>query len=180
MRRAIYPGSFDPVTLGHLNIIKRAAAIFDELVVCVMVNARKQGTGLFAPEERVEPTRKVTAGLPNVTAEWSDELLAAYAKRKKSRVLVKGLRAVSDYEAEIQMAMINSKLYPRLDTVFLYTSPKYAYLSSTVVKEMAHYGADLSDFVPREIIGDVMGKVRERTGGSILAVGGDTKESEEN
>lgn len=180
MRRAIYPGSFDPVTLGHLNIIKRAAAIFDELVVCVMVNARKQGTGLFAPEERVELIRKVTAGLPNVTAEWSDELLAAYAKRKKSRVLVKGLRAVSDYEAEIQMAMINSKLYPRLDTVFLYTSPKYAYLSSTVVKEMAHYGADLSDFVPREIIGDVMGKVRERTGGSILAVGGDTKESEEN
>lgn len=180
MRRAIYPGSFDPVTLGHLNIIKRAAAIFDELVVCVMVNARKQGTGLFTPEERVELIRKVTAGLPNVSAEWSDELLAAYAKRKKSRVLVKGLRAVSDYESEIQMAMINSKLYPRLDTVFLYTSPKYAYLSSTVVKEMAHYGADLSDFVPREIIGDVMGKVQERTGGSILAVGTDTKESEEN
>ena len=159
MRRAIYPGSFDPVTLGHLNIIKRAAAIFDELVVCVMVNAQKQGTGLFSPEERVELIRKVTAGLP------------------------KGLRAVSDYEAEIQMAMINSKLYPRLDTVFLYTSPKYAYLSSTVVKEMAHYGADLSDFVPREIIGDVKEKVHERTGGPILAVCGDigdTKESEEN
>lgn len=180
MRRAIYPGSFDPVTLGHLNIIKRAAAMFDELVVCVMVNARKQGTGLFTPEERVELIRKVTEGLPNVCVEWSDELLAAYARRKKSRVLVKGLRAVSDYESEIQMAMINSKLYPRLDTVFLYTSPKYAYLSSTVVKEMAHYGADLSDFVPREIIGDVMSKVRERTGGMILSVCGDTKESEEN
>jgi len=180
MRRAIYPGSFDPVTLGHLNIIKRAAAIFDELVVCVMVNSRKQGTGLFTPEERVELIRKVTEGLPNVVVEWSDELLAAYAKRKKSRVLVKGLRAVSDYESEIQMAMINSKLYPRLDTIFLYTSPKYAYLSSTVVKEMAHYGADLSDFVPREIIGDVMGKVRERTGGPVLTVCGDTKESEEN
>ena len=159
MRRAIYPGSFDPVTLGHLNIIKRAAAIFDELVVCVMVNARKQGTGLFAPEERVELIRKVTAGLPNVTAEWSDELLAAYAKRKKSRVLVKGLRAVSDYEAEIQMAMINAKLSPKLDTVFLYTRPKYAYLSSTVVKEMARYGADLSDFVPRQIIERVRDKV---------------------
>lgn len=180
MRRAIYPGSFDPVTLGHLNIIKRAAAIFDELVVCVMVNARKQGTSLFTPEERVELIRKVTGSLPNVVVEWSDELLAAYAKRKKSRVLVKGLRAVSDYESEIQMAMINSKLYPRLDTIFLYTSPKYAYLSSTVVKEMAHYGADLSDFVPREIIGDVMGKVQERTGGPVLAVCGDTKESEEN
>lgn len=180
MRRAIYPGSFDPVTLGHLNIIKRAAAIFDELVVCVMVNSRKQGTGLFTPEERAELIRKVTDGLPNVEVEWSDELLAAYAKRKKSRVIVKGLRAVSDYEAEIQMAMINSKLYPRLDTVFLYTSPKYAYLSSTVVKEMAYYGADLSDFVPREIIGDVTEKVRERNGGAILALGGDTKESEEN
>lgn len=180
MRRAIYPGSFDPVTLGHLNIIKRAAAIFDELTVCVMVNSQKRATGLFTPEERVELIHKVTAGLPNVEVEWSDELLAAYARRKRSKVLVKGLRAVSDYEAEIQMAMINSKLYPRLDTVFLYTSPKYAYLSSTVVKEMAHYGADLSDFVPREIIGDVMSKVRERTGGPVLAVDGDTKESEEN
>ena len=173
MRRAIYPGSFDPVTLGHLNIIKRAAAIFDELTVCVMVNSQKRSTGLFTPEERVELIRKVTGGLPNVEVEWSDELLAAYARRKKSKVLVKGLRAVSDYESEIQMAMINSKLYPRLDT-------KYAYLSSTVVKEMAHYGADLSDFVPREIIEDVRSKVRERTGGPILTPDGDTKESEEN
>ena len=162
MRRAIYPGSFDPVTLGHLNIIKRAAAMFDEVVVVVMINSQKRGGGLFTPEERVELIRKVTAGLPNVTVEWSDELLAAYAKRKKARVLVRGLRAVSDYENEIQMAMINSKLYSKLDTVFLYTSPKYTYLSSSVVKEMAHYGADLSDFVPREIIDDVNGKVRER------------------
>lgn len=162
MRRAIYPGSFDPVTLGHLNIIKRAAAMFDEVIVVVMINAQKRGSGLFTPEERVELIRKVTADLPNVTVEWSDELLAAYARRKKARVLVRGLRAVSDYETEIQMAMINSKLYSKLDTVFLYTSPKYTYLSSSVVKEMAHYGADLSDFVPREIIGDVNGKVRER------------------
>lgn len=164
MRRAIYPGSFDPITLGHLNIIKRAAVMFDELIVCVMVNSRKAGSGLFTPEERVELIRKVTAGLPNVVAEWSDEPAAAYAKRKKARVLVKGLRAVSDYESEIQMAMINSKLYSKLDTIFLYTSPKYAYLSSTVVKEMAYYGADLSDFVPREIIEDVNRKVRERPG----------------
>ena len=162
MRRAIYPGSFDPVTLGHLNIIKRAAAMFDEVVVAVMVNSRKRGTGLFTPEERVELIKKVTCNIPNVTVEWSDELLASYAKQKKARVLVKGLRAVSDYETEIQMAMINSKLYSKLDTIFLYTSPKYAYLSSTVVKEMAHYGADLSDFVPREIIDDVNRKVQER------------------
>lgn len=158
MRRAIYPGSFDPVTLGHLDIIKRAAAIFDELIVCVSVNSAKDH-GLFTPEERVELIQTVTADLPNVQVDCSQELVAEYARRNKSRVLVKGLRAVSDYESEIQMAMINAKLSPKLDTVFLYTRPKYAYLSSTVVKEMARYGADLSDFVPRQIIERVRDKV---------------------
>lgn len=158
MRRAIYPGSFDPVTLGHLDIIKRAAAIFDELIVCVSVNSAKAG-GLFSPEERVGLIRQVTEELPNVRVDSSQELLADYARRNRARVLVKGLRAVSDYESEIQMAMVNAKLYPRLDTVFLYTRPKYAYLSSTVVKELARYGADLSDFVPRQIIDQVRDKV---------------------
>ena len=160
MRRAIYPGSFDPVTLGHLDIIKRAAAIFDELIVCVSVNSAK-AAGLFSPEERVELIRRVTEDLPNVRVDCCRELVADYARRNRSRVLVKGLRAVSDYESEIQMAMINAKLNPRLDTVFLYTRPKYAYLSSTVVKEMARYGADLSDFVPRQIIGEVRSKVAQ-------------------
>jgi len=160
MRRAIYPGSFDPVTLGHLNIIKRAAVMFDEVIVTVMINSRKRGTGLFTPEERVELLKKVTANIPNVTVEWSDELLASYAKQKRARVLVKGLRAVSDYDAESQMAMINTQLNPKLDTIFMYTKPKYAYLSSTVVKEMAYYGADLSAFVPKEIIDDVNAKVQ--------------------
>ena len=158
MRRAIYPGSFDPVTLGHLDVIKRAAAIFDELIVCVSVNSAKNG-GLFSPEERVELIRMVTDDLPNVKVDCTRELVAEYARQHRSRVLVKGLRAVSDYESEIQMAMSNSKLSPRLDTVFLYTRPKYAYLSSTVVKEMARYGADLSDFVPRQIIALVQAKV---------------------
>ena len=158
MKRAIYPGSFDPVTLGHLNIIKRAAAMFDELIVCVSVNSSKSA-GLFTPEERVELIRKVTEDIPNVRVDCSRELLAAYAKRNRARVLVKGLRAVSDYEAEIQMAMVNAQLYPKLDTILWYTSPKYAYLSSTVVKEMARYGADLSDFVPRQIIGEVQEKM---------------------
>ena len=158
MRRAIYPGSFDPVTLGHLDIIKRAAAIFDELIVCVSVNSAKDG-GLFSPEERVELIRTVTEELPNVKVDCSRELVAEYARRCRARVLVKGLRAVSDYESEIQMAMINAKLYPRLDTVFLYTRPKYAFLSSTVVKELARYGAELSDFVPRQIIERVRDKV---------------------
>ena len=158
MRRAIYPGSFDPVTLGHLDVIKRAAAIFDELIVCVSVNSAKD-SGLFSPEERVELIRRVTEDLPNVKVDCSRELVAEYARKNRSRVLVKGLRAVSDYEAEIQMAMINAKLNSKLDTVFLYTRPKYAYLSSTVVKEMARYGADLSDFVPRQIIEEVRAKV---------------------
>ena len=161
MRRAIYPGSFDPVTLGHLDVIKRAAAIFDELIVCVSVNSAKD-SGLFSPEERVELIRQVTEDLPNVTVDSFQGLVAEYARQNRSRVLVKGLRAVSDYESEIQMAMINAKLYPKLDTVFLYSRPKYAYLSSTVVKEMARYGADLSDFVPRQIIGVVQEKVASR------------------
>ena len=158
MRRAIYPGSFDPVTLGHLDIIKRAAAIFDELIVCVSVNSAKPA-GLFSPEERVELLRKVTEDLTNVRVDCSQELVADYAKRNRSRVLVKGLRAVSDYEAEIQMAMVNAKLNPKLDTVFLYTRPKYSYLSSTIVKELARYGADLSDLVPRQIVDEVRAKV---------------------
>ncbi len=160
MRRAIYPGSFDPVTLGHLNIIKRAAAMFDELIVLVCVNSSKS-SGMFGPEERVELIRKVAESLPNVKVDCCYELVADYAKRHRARVLVKGLRAVSDYESEIQLAMVNAKLYSKLDTVFLHSSPKYAYLSSTVVKEMARYGADLSDFVPRQIISDVEAKAKE-------------------
>lgn len=157
MKRAIYPGSFDPVTLGHLNIIKRAAAIFDELVVLVCVNSSKN-SGMFTPEERLELIAKVTEGIPNVRVDVCDGLVADYARKHRARVLVKGLRAVSDYESEIQLAMVNAKLYSKLDTVFLHSSPKYAYLSSTVVKEMARYGADLTDFVPRQIIADVEAK----------------------
>ena len=156
MKTAIYPGSFDPVTLGHLNVIKRAAQAFDKLIVCVMVNSSKQG--LFTPEERVDLIRRVTKNLRNVEVECSSELLADYARRKGSRVVVKGLRAVSDYEKEVQMAIINRKLYPNLDTFFIPSSEKYTYLSSSVVKEMARYGADLTDFVPREIIADVEAK----------------------
>lgn len=161
MKRAIYPGSFDPVTLGHLNIIKRAAAIFDELIVLVCVNSSKS-SGMFNSEERVELLKKVTESIPNVKVDLCvGELVADYARRNRARVLVKGLRAVSDYESEIQLAMVNAKLYSKLDTVFLHSSPKYAYLSSTVVKEMARYGADLTDFVPRQIIADVEAKAKE-------------------
>ena len=164
MKTAIYPGSFDPITLGHLNIIKRAAVCFDKLIVCVMVNSEKVNRGLFTPEERVELLERCTARFPNVEVDFSDELLAAYAKRRKAHVVVKGLRAVSDFEQEVQMAVINRKLNPRLETMFLASSDKYTYLSSTVVKEMARYGADLGEFVPREIVDAVNQRMRELEG----------------
>ena len=159
MKIAIYPGSFDPVTLGHLNIIRRAANCFDKLIVCVMVNSKKHG--MFTPEERVDMLVRATDGLPNVEIDHSNELLAAYAKRRGAQVVVKGLRAVSDYESEVQMAVINRKLNPDLETMFLASSTTYTYLSSTIVKEIAYYGADLADFVPREIIPDVKQRIAE-------------------
>ena len=165
MKTAIYPGSFDPCTLGHLNIIKRAAVCFDKLIVCVMVNSEKVNRGLFTPEERVELIRRVVAKLPNVEADCSSTLIAEYARQKRACTLVKGLRAVSDYENELQMALINRKLNPRLETMFLPSSAKYTYVSSSMVKEMARYGAELSDFVPREIIGDVQRKMDSRRDG---------------
>lgn len=165
MKTAIYPGSFDPITLGHLNIIKRAAVCFDKLIVCVMVNSDKIHTGLFTPEERAELIRKVVYKLPNVEVDWSTTLLAEYAREKRACTLVKGLRAVSDYENEMQMALLNRKLNPRLDTMLMPSSTKYTYISSSVVKEMACYGADLSDFVPREIIDDVNERMRQRRNG---------------
>ena len=165
MKTAIYPGSFDPITLGHLNIIKRAAVCFDKLIVCVMVNSEKVNRGLFTPEERVELIRRVVAKLPNVEADCSSTLIAEDAPQKRACTLVKGLRAVSDYENELQMALINRKLNPRLETMFLPSSAKYTYVSSSMVKEMARYGAELSDFVPREIIGDVQRKMDSRRDG---------------
>ena len=165
MKTAIYPGSFDPITLGHLNIIKRAAVCFDKLIVCVMVNSEKVNRGLFTEAERVELIRKVVAKLPNVEVDSSNTLIAEYARQKRACTLVKGLQAVFDYESELQMALINRRLNPRLETMFLPSSPKYTYVSSSMVKEMARYGADLSDFLPREIIGDVQRKMDSRRDG---------------
>jgi len=157
MKIAIYPGSFDPVTSGHLNIIRRAASIFDKLIVCVMVNAGKHP--MFTQDERVEMIRKVTADLPNVEVDSSSELLAEYAKRKGSCVIIKGLRAGSDFENEFQMAMINHKINPNLDTMFLTAEHQYMYLSSSMVKELAAYDVDLSDFLPQQIIPDFKKRV---------------------
>ena len=159
MTIAIYPGSFDPVTSGHLNIIRRAAKIFDRLIVCVMVNSSK--TGLFKPQERVAMLKECTQRFPNVEVDFSDELLAAYAKRRGATVLVKGLRAVSDYEYEVQMAVINRKLNPDLETMFLASSEKYTYISSTMVREVANYGGDISGLVPDELVDFIKEKAEQ-------------------
>lgn len=159
MKIAIYPGSFDPVTSGHLNIIQRAAKIFDKLIVCVMVNAGKKP--MFSQQERVDLIRRVTADIPNVEVDSSGELLAEYAKRKGSCVVVKGLRAGSDFENEFQMALINHKINPDLDTMFLTSESQFMYLSSSTVKELGSYGVDLSDFLPQEIIPDFQERIKQ-------------------
>ena len=150
MKIAIYPGSFDPITSGHLNIIQRAANIFDKLIVCVMVNAGKNP--MFTLEERVDLIRRVTSGIENVEVDSSSELLADYAQRRGSCVIVKGLRAGSDFENEFQMALINHKINPDLDTMFLTSEHQYMYLSSSTVKELGGYDVDLADFLPEQII----------------------------
>ena len=152
MKIAIYPGSFDPITSGHLNIIRRAANIFDRLIVCVMVNAAKKP--MFSRDERVELIQRVVQDLDNVEVDSSAELLAEYARRKGSCVIVKGLRAGSDFENEFQMALINHKINPSLDTMFLTAEHQYMYLSSSTVKELGNYDVDLSDFLPEQIIPD--------------------------
>ena len=163
MKIAIYPGSFDPITSGHLNIIRRAASIFDELVVCVMVNAGKNP--MFSLEERMELIRKCTADMPNVQTECSNELLADYAQKKGNCVIVKGLRAGSDFENEFQMALINRKLNDRLDTLFLTAEHQYTYLSSSAVKELGMYDVDLSEFLPEPIIPEFQKRIQEKRQG---------------
>ena len=160
MSIAVYPGSFGPVTLGHLDIIKRAAKQFDKVIVCVMVNSDKKG--LFTPDERVNLLRRVVKGLDNVEVDSSHTLLADYAKSKGASCIVKGLRAMSDFEAEFQMATLNRKLNPELDTVFLTACQDYTYLSSSIVKEMARYNVKLEGFVSPLIEEDVNRKMSEQ------------------
>ena len=156
MSNAIYPGSFDPVTKGHLNIIERAASRFEKLIVCVMVNAGKHP--MFTLDERVAMLEKVTAHIPNVEIACSDLLLADFARQRGCSVIVKGLRSATDFEQEFQMALINRQLNPELDTMFLTAEQQYLYLSSSAVKELAAYGADLSAYLPEAIIPDVQAR----------------------
>lgn len=156
MNTAIYPGSFDPVTKGHLNIIERTSKIFDKLIVCVMVNGAKRPT--FTSEERVAFLARVTQNLPNVEIDASGELLADYARRRGASVIIKGLRAATDFENEFQMALINRQLNPGLDTMFLTAEHQYMFMSSSVIRELSRYDVDLSDFLPEQIIPDVREK----------------------
>ena len=158
MKTAIYPGSFDPVTNGHLDIIRRAANIFDKLIVCVMVNAGKHP--MFSLEERVALIRRVTEDLPNVEVDGSSELLAEYARRRGSC----GIPSTANRcENEFQMALINRKINPDLDTMFLTSASQYMFLSSSIVKELGSYGAELTDFIPQAIIPDFRRRLEERT-----------------
>lgn len=150
MKRAIYPGSFDPITFGHLDIIERASKLFDELIVAVLNNSQKKS--LFSIDERVDILNQLLKDYPNVKVESFEGLLIDYAKSKEASVIVRGLRAVTDFEYELQIAQTNRVESPHIDTVFLTTSLNYSYLSSTVVREFASYGGDISHFVPKEII----------------------------
>ena len=165
MKIGIYPGSFDPVTTGHLNIIRRAAQVFDRLIVCVMVNSAKKP--MFTREERVDFIRRITADIPNVEVDSSEGLLADYARKQGNCVIVKGLRAGSDFEYEFQMAMINRKINPDLDTMFLTAEHQFMYLSSSTVKELGSYDVDLADFLPEQIIPDFTERIKKiRQGGN--------------
>lgn len=160
MVRAIYPGSFDPATYGHLDIIKRAAALFDEVVVGVLNNSVK--SPLFSVEERVNILEKATKDIPNVIVKPFDGLSVNFARENQAKVIIRGLRAVTDFEYELQMAQTNRVLAPDIDTVFLTTSLEYAYLSSTIMKEVAMFNGDLSKFAPSDIIEAVKLKMYEK------------------
>ena len=160
MKIAVCPGSFDPITNGHLEIIRRASRMFDKVIVVVMSNYFKK-TGAFTPEERVDLIKRATCDIPNVEVELSYGLLADYAREKKAIAIVKGLRAVSDFDTEFQQALANKKLNSEVETVFLTASAENMYLSSSVVKQICGFGGDISEFVPAEIRDDIEKRLRK-------------------
>ncbi len=159
MSSAIYPGSFDPVTLGHLDVIKRSAKIFDKVIIGVLNNTAK--TPLFSVEERVNMLNVAVHGIPNVEVKCFDGLLVDFAKENGVGTIIRGLRAVTDFEYELQLAQSNRKVAPDIDTVFLTTSIEYAYLSSSIVKEYASFGIDVEQFVPEHVAKKVADKFNQ-------------------
>ena len=160
MLRAIYPGSFDPVTFGHIDIIRRSAAITDELIVGVLQNKAK--TPLFSVEERVKMLSEVTKEIKNVKIVPFEGLLIDFAKEMEAKMIVRGLRAVTDFEYELQMAQTNHKLNSEIETLFMTTSLDYSYLSSSVVREIAAFDGDISQFVPEQVMEQVTKKIKEK------------------
>lgn len=160
MVKAIYPGSFDPVTFGHIDIIERCSKIADEVVIGVLKNNAKRP--LFSLEERVRMLEEVTKELPNVRVVCFEGLTVDFAKEIGANVLVRGLRAVTDFEYELQMAQTNHKLAPEIETMFLTTNLNYSYLSSTIVKEVATFGGDISQFVPEVVMNRIKEKMSQK------------------
>lgn len=160
MLRAIYPGSFDPVTYGHLDIIKRSYKIVDELVVGVLNNNAKMP--LFSVEERAKMLEEVTKDLKNIKIVPFNGLLVDFARQQEAEVIIRGLRAITDFEYELQMSQTNHKLEPRVETMFLTTSIEYSYLSSTTVKEIAVFGGDVSQFVPETVEMELLKKMNAK------------------
>lgn len=160
-RIAIYPGSFDPVTSGHLDIIKRSSKLFDKIIVVVMTNHRKQGLYTFSVDERVDLIKRCTADLSNVSVDSYMGLLADYAKKMNAVAIVKGLRAVSDFENEFQQALINKKLNDEVETVFMAADSEHMFLSSSMIKQVCQLGGDISQFIPGEISKDIIEKLKK-------------------
>ncbi len=153
---AIYPGSFDPCTNGHLDIIERSSKIFEKVIVAVLVNSSKTPT--FTLEERIELLKEATAHIPNVEVMGFNGLLAQFADQQKAKVIIKGLRAVSDFEYEFQMSLTNNKLNPNVETLFMTTKSENMYLSSSIVREVARYGGSIEDMVPATIVNKIYKK----------------------
>ncbi len=161
MKTAICPGSFDPVTIGHLDIIRRSATMFDHVIVLVMTNYHKKNTYSFTAEERVELIKRCTKDIPNIEVESYHGLLADYARQKGAVAIVKGLRAVSDFEYEFQQALTNKKLNSDLETVFIASKAENMFLSSSVVKQVCELDGDISNFVPEIIRKDIIERIKE-------------------
>ena len=159
MRRAIYPGTFDPVTLGHIDIIERSCRIFDELIVGILVNHSK--TPMFSVQERVDMIKEALDGNKNIKVISFDGLLIDFARENDAECIVRGLRAVTDFEYELQMTQTNKVIAPEIDTIFLTTALNYSYLSSSTVRELAFFGADISRFVPENVKNKILEKMNQ-------------------